>query len=330
MKKALAFILSLVLVLSLCACGGGGGTDAPKANDKPTAAADTKPATDSSKPTDNEASSNSVEGEWTGLCQRTVGDGSGDYETPFTLILEKGGKGKHLRDDLEIDVTWTQNGNDVTMKESYMGMEIDYTGHIDGNYLSLYNGDPTDDFTYEYYYGRGDDIVRPEPPLRADAIFTGDWQGLGKYINCTGAYADIEGNYSNVIARFLCNTGGVNAFIGLDAGNYHFTDLDCDLDFYENTMTIDGTWGPNYFYNVVATVENGTMHFEIPVEDENGSFLFVVNVRRFGDQGWTNEDPGFSKELQEYYKDFTLEYIAEYFGFTEEDIPTEYPSEVWW
>ena len=60
----------------------------------------------------------------------------------------------HHRDDLDLDVTWTFEGDNVTMQETFLGAAIDYTGYAEGNTLHLFNGDPQDDLTCEYVYER--------------------------------------------------------------------------------------------------------------------------------------------------------------------------------
>ena len=71
---------------------------------------------------------------------------------PFELVLKDDGTGTHSRDGLEIKVTWNVKDNKINMKETFMGMTIDYTGTLDGSKLVLYNGDETDPFTAQYVY----------------------------------------------------------------------------------------------------------------------------------------------------------------------------------
>ena len=51
-------------------------------------------------------------------------------------------------------MTWTLDGEDFTMQESFLGITMDYTGTLKDGVLHLYNGDPTDEWTYEYVYTR--------------------------------------------------------------------------------------------------------------------------------------------------------------------------------
>ena len=40
------------------------------------------------------------------------------------------------------------------MKETFMGISIDYTGTLKDGELHTYNDEPTDDLTYEYVYAK--------------------------------------------------------------------------------------------------------------------------------------------------------------------------------
>ena len=90
-------------------------------------------------------------GTYVGQYTKFVGDDEKEEET-FTLTLEADGTGKHARDDLELKVTWTLEGEAITMKETFLGMSIDYTGTLKDGELHLFNGDPEDIWTCEYVY----------------------------------------------------------------------------------------------------------------------------------------------------------------------------------
>lgn len=93
------------------------------------------------------AASGTYKGQYTKL----VGDDTHNEEE-FSLTLNDDGTGKHARDDMEFDVTWTLEGENFSMKETFLGMSIDYTGTLKDGALHLYNGDPSDIWTYEYFY----------------------------------------------------------------------------------------------------------------------------------------------------------------------------------
>jgi len=123
MKKAMALVFAAALLLSLlCACG------APK---------EESPAV----------------GTWNGVYGKFVGDENKVTDEEFTLVLKSDGTGTHYRDDLEIDVTWELDGENFKMTETYIGT-IDYTGTLKGDELSIFNGDPANDLTYQYVYAR--------------------------------------------------------------------------------------------------------------------------------------------------------------------------------
>ena len=120
-KRLLALTLLLVLAATLlAACGGD-------------------PAI--------EAASGTYVGQYTKL----VGDET-KTEEEFSLDLTPDGKGVHHRDTMDFKVTWTLEGEDFSMDETFIGDPIHYTGTLKDGELHLYNGDPTDIWTYEYFY----------------------------------------------------------------------------------------------------------------------------------------------------------------------------------
>ena len=138
MKKILR-IVSLLLVLTLCAAllaGCSGNKDAKK---------DTKEQ-------DKNADSPAV-GTWKGEYQKLVGDDEQVVEE-FSLELTADGKGVHHRDEMEFNVSWELDGENFTMKETFIGDPIVYTGTLKDGELMLYNGDPEDDWTYIYVYSK--------------------------------------------------------------------------------------------------------------------------------------------------------------------------------
>ena len=93
-------------------------------------------------------------GTYQGEYTKFVGDNDAAKVTdePFSLELQADGTGTHHRQDLDIKVTWTLDGEKITMKETFMGIPLDYTGTLKEGELHLFNGDPTDSFTCEYVY----------------------------------------------------------------------------------------------------------------------------------------------------------------------------------
>lgn len=125
MKKSMRLFALLLALAVLCgmltACGGGAGS--------------------------------AVAGTYEGQYTKFVGDDDDARDTtPFSLELKANGKGVHHRDDLDIDVTWTLDGENFTMVEKFMGMEMEYTGTLVDGTLDLFNGDPDDIWTCEYVY----------------------------------------------------------------------------------------------------------------------------------------------------------------------------------
>ncbi len=73
-------------------------------------------------------------------------------DEPFKLVLNADGTGTQFRNDLEIKVPdWSLTGDEFKMTEKFLGT-IDYTGTLSGNTLTLFNGDPANNFTCAYVY----------------------------------------------------------------------------------------------------------------------------------------------------------------------------------
>ncbi len=93
---------------------------------------------------------------WNGLYTKFVGDDDSarDEDGKFSLELYEGGTGVHHRDDMDFKVTWELDGEDFTMKETFIGDPIVYTGTMSGDDLDIFNGDPEDIWSCDYVYVR--------------------------------------------------------------------------------------------------------------------------------------------------------------------------------
>lgn len=93
-------------------------------------------------------------GSYVGEYTKFVGDGDDakDSSAPFSLDLTEDGKGTHHRDDLHIPITWKLEGEKITVTETFLGIELEYTGTLKDGKLDLFNGDPSDIWTCEYVY----------------------------------------------------------------------------------------------------------------------------------------------------------------------------------
>jgi hypothetical protein len=85
-----------------------------------------------------------------------VGDAADVKDTSSyeTLILNDDGTGKSNRDGLNIDVKWSMEEDNISLTETYAGIKIDYNGTIKDGKLTMYNGDKTNDLTYEKVYNK--------------------------------------------------------------------------------------------------------------------------------------------------------------------------------
>ena len=98
--------------------------------------------------------SNPAAGTYKGIYTKFVGDDDDAKVTDevFSLELKGDGTGIHHRDDLDINVTWTLDGEKFTMQETFMGIKLDYTGTLVNGKLDIFNGDPEDIWSCEYVY----------------------------------------------------------------------------------------------------------------------------------------------------------------------------------
>ena len=93
----------------------------------------------------------SAAGTYAGQYTKLVGDET-KREESFTLTLKPDGTGTHARDGMEFQVTWTLEGERFTMKESFIGDPIEYTGSLKDGVLDIFNGDPKTPSTCNYVY----------------------------------------------------------------------------------------------------------------------------------------------------------------------------------
>ena len=86
--------------------------------------------------------SNPAAGTYKGIYTKFVGDDDDAKVTDEVFSL----------DDLDINVTWTLDGEKFTMQETFMGIKLDYTGTLVNGKLDIFNGDPEDIWSCEYVY----------------------------------------------------------------------------------------------------------------------------------------------------------------------------------
>ena len=124
-KIDISALLVLSLVLAFAACGGSSG-----------------------------GASNAAAGTYKGVWHKFVGDNEDAKVTneEFSLVLEANGKGKFIRDGAEFDLTWKLDGENFSMTETFLGISNDYTGTLKDGKLDIFNGDPEEPFTCEYYF----------------------------------------------------------------------------------------------------------------------------------------------------------------------------------
>ena len=93
-------------------------------------------------------------GTYKGLYTKFVGDPDTSKETnkEFSLELKDDCTGTSNRDSLNIKVpAWDLKDGVFTLTEKFLGT-IDYTGKLEGNTLTLFNGEPSNPLTCMYVY----------------------------------------------------------------------------------------------------------------------------------------------------------------------------------
>ena len=100
------------------------------------------------------AEAKAAAGTYKGVYTKFVGDPDTAKETDkeFSLELNADGTGTSNRDDLNIKVpSWDIKDGVFTLTEKFLGT-IDYTGKLEGNTLTLYNGNPENALTCMYVF----------------------------------------------------------------------------------------------------------------------------------------------------------------------------------
>ena len=93
-------------------------------------------------------------GRWKGEYGKYVGETEKVTDERFSLTLKSDGTGRFDRDGASFDLTWSLDGEEFTMTETYLGISIEYVGTLKGDTLDIFNDDPTDEYTYEYVFHR--------------------------------------------------------------------------------------------------------------------------------------------------------------------------------
>lgn len=166
-----------------------------------------------------------------------------------------------------------------------------------------------------------------EEPLSAeDAIYEryiGDWNGVLKIYDCTGDYASLENVVTGACARIVPDENGeLFIFIGLYLEGFYITSAYYEVDYNTESLIISGDYNSGSYENVeILEHTPGTIGMTFPVIQSNGEFYFTINLRRIGDENWTNEDPAFTPADVDHFRGMTFEQIAEMMGYTSNQYP---------
>ncbi|MBR0135770.1 MAG: hypothetical protein IJM18_06190 [Clostridia bacterium] len=93
-------------------------------------------------------------GEYRGVYKKFVGDAVKVTDEPFTLLLKEDGSGTFTRDGYNFDVTWSIDGDKISVTETFVGISIEYNGTLKDGVLDIFNGEPEDPLTCEYVLNR--------------------------------------------------------------------------------------------------------------------------------------------------------------------------------
>ena len=166
-----------------------------------------------------------------------------------------------------------------------------------------------------------------EEPLSAeDAIYEryiGDWNGVLKIYDCTGDYTSLENVVTGACARIVPDENGeLFIFIGLYLEGFYITSAYYEVDYNTESLVISGDYNSGSYENVeILEHTPGTIGMTFPVIQSNGEFYFTINLRRIGDENWTNEDPAFTPADVDHFRGMTFEQIAEMMGYTSNQYP---------
>lgn len=228
------------------------------------------------------------------------------------FYVEYGGR-KYWYDELDelYDAAEEAGG---TIDVSLMGEAEDMLDlEIMSNYL---------DFMSDWDAGSSDESISKELIDR----FYGDWHGVVRFKDCTGKYADSLGadpDWVTSIARFWIDTDGyVVPFIGVHVEDTPIENLEATLDPEDDCMYLSGSWINVDFDYVPMTEKDGTLHAEIPISKDAGSFTMVFNLRHLNDIGWTDEDPALPRDYIENCQGWSFDKLAESNGYTSYDYPS--------
>lgn len=153
--------------------------------------------------------------------------------------------------------------------------------------------------------------------------YVGDWNGVLKIYDCTGDYTSLENVVTGACARIVPDENGeLFIFLGLYLEGFYVTSAYYDINYASESIFISGDYNVGSYENVEILEYNpGTIGMTFPVEQENGSFYFTVNLRRVGDENWTNEDPKFGQADIDYFRGKTFEDIALMMGYSSNQYP---------
>ena len=153
--------------------------------------------------------------------------------------------------------------------------------------------------------------------------YIGDWNGILKIYDCTGDYVSLEGVETGACARIVPDENGeLFIFIGLNLEGFYITSAYYEVDFNTESLFISGDYNSGSYENVeILEHTPGTIGMTFPAVQQNGEFYFTINLRRVGDENWTNEVPKLSPADLDYVRGMSFEDLAGMRGYSSNQYP---------
>ncbi len=147
------------------------------------------------------------------------------------------------------------------------------------------------------------------------------------FAGCKEAYVGYEGTVTNAAARILVDAdkGTAEGAVGTYITGSPIKNLVLTVEPESLSLRMSGDWNDCHFENILVSAQLGTLHFEIPYEDETGSLYLLFNLRRIGDDAWTDENPKPEGDVLADAAGKNFAQLMEMMGYTEAD----YPAAAW-
>ena len=256
-----------------------------------------------------------------------VGEGysAGNYSEPYTpgyVVLNDDGTGIYCSNETEMDLAWSIDGEDFTGTVTMFG-EMGMNGTLIDGVLEVVYGDG---FYLKFEKGEVD-INKGAYGVQA---YAGDWHGAIYYKECTGKYADVDGDFSEIIARLIIDEDGqITPFLAVALGGSNDKNLkNIELAHYDENgydfLLLKGEFLKTPLLDDSYIERDGdVLNIYFGIDDGEGNALSIYGCLRHLDDEWDEENDYayFPEDMYNFYYGKTLEEIAELYGFEKSDLP---------